>query len=183
MTISENPDSKVNSLTEKEKSKKQFIRLEDETSGELISSPAEAKVRFSENDLNADNIDSYMSLPVDNADWGKGELLKQQVDEMLMVWSGDKETLSPTVRAYRIEGLGKADSLMFFKIQIKSDRYNFDFIFRRADGTVKEYNLNFPRREEIFESGGDVEFYLREIAAKEERYASGERKKPWHLSS
>lgn len=182
MTISENPDSKVNSLEEKEKSKKQLVLMEDETSGELISSPSEAKVRFSGNDLNAENIDPYMSLPVNNADWGKGELLKREVDEMLMVWSGDKETLPSAVRAYRIEGLGKADSLLFFKIQIESDRYDFDFIFRRADGTVKKYNLNFPRREEIFESGGDVEFYLKEIAAKEERYVSGERKKPWRVS-
>lgn len=182
MSISENPNSKLNSLAEKEKSKKQFIRLEDEISGEAISSPDDAKVRFSEEDSNADSIDSYMSLPVDNADWGKGELLKQQVDEMLIVWSVDKKALPLAVRAYRIEGLGKADSLMFSKIEIKSDRYNFDFIFRRTDGTVKKYNLNFPRREEIFESGGDVEFYLKEIAAKEDRYASGERKKPWHVS-
>lgn len=183
MTISENPDSKVNISEEKGKSKKRFIRLQDEVSNEMVSFPSGVRVNYSENDLNADNIDPYMSLPVENADWGKGELLKQQVDEMLMIWSGDKAVLPLAVRVYKIEDLGKADSLMFSKLQIKKDKYDFVFIFKRSDGTIKQYNLNFPRREEIFESGGDVEFYLKDIAAKEERYASGERKKPWHLSS
>lgn len=182
MSISENPDSKLNSSEEKGKSKKRFISLQDEISSEVISFPSEVKVRFSENNLNPDQIDSYMSLPVNNADWGNGELLKRQVDDILMVWSGDKVVLPLVVHVCKIKGLGKADSLMFSKLQIKKDRYDFVFIFKRFDGTVKQYNLNFPRREEIFEAGGDVEFYLKEIAAKEERYALGKRKKSWHVS-
>ncbi|MBI5753856.1 hypothetical protein HZA40_01785 [Candidatus Peregrinibacteria bacterium] len=177
-----NIESRVDGLKEKEKAKKPLDGLMNETAGDLVSSPKESSVNFSEENLQKKDIDPLMSLPFEQANWQNGEFLKQQIDELLLAWSADKQKLDSTTRAYSLEGLGKAGVILFFKIEIKDDRYYFDFTFRRADGTVKKYGLNFARRKEIFQAGGDVEFYLKQIVEKEEKAALNKREKPWHVA-
>lgn len=168
-------------LMENESPEKRRL-LSDDTAVDLVEKEENVPlVEYKES-----NVDSWISdnaywKNFENISWQNGEFLKSFVDEILLTWSQDKNKLKEVKRAFRMEDFSGGDGELFISMHIDGDRYYFDFNFVRNDGTSKKYSLNFARKEDIVEAGGDIEFYLKEIADKENKYPK-HKKKPWHVS-
>lgn len=156
--------------------------LSDDTANDLIEEDEKARpVEYKESNVDAWVSNNAYWKNFENISWQNGEFLKSFVNEILLTWSQDKGGMQEVKRAFRMEDSPGGEGELFVNMHIDGSRYYFDFNFVRSDGTSRKYSLNFVRREDLVEAGGDIEFYLKEIADKEEGYHK-HKKKPWHVS-
>lgn len=156
--------------------------LSDDTASDLIEEDKKVPpVEYKESSVDSWISDNAYWKNFENISWQNGEFLKSFVNEMLLTWSQDKNRLEEVKQAFKMEDFSGGEGELFVSMHIDGDRYYFDFNFVRNDGTSRKYSLNFVRREDLVEAGGDISFYLEEIAKKEETY-SKRKKKPWHVS-
>lgn len=167
-------------LRETEYPKKRYS-LSDAAAKDLVEEEKVPPVEYKESNVDAWVSDNAYWKNFENISWQNGEFLKSFVNEMLLTWSQDKGRLEEVKQAFKMKDFSGGEGELFVSMHIDGDRYYFDFNFVRNDGTSKKYSLNFVRREDLVEAGGDIEFYLKEIADKEEGY-SKRKKKPWHVS-
>lgn len=166
-------------LREDEYPKKRYP-LSDAVAKDLVEKK-KPPVEYQESGVDAWVSDNAYWKNFENISWQNGEFLKNFVNEMLLTWSQDKGRLEEVKQAFKMEDFSGGEGELFVSMHIDGDRYYFDFNFVRNDGTSRKYSLNFARIADIVGTGGDIEFYLNEIAKKEESY-SKRKKKPWHVS-
>ncbi len=156
--------------------------LSDDAAADLVEGKTDkAPVEYKESDADSWIKDSFSWDNFESISWKSGEFLKDFVNETLLVWSQDQGSIETVKRSFRMGDFSGGTAEMFISMHVDAGRYYFDFNFVRTDGTSKKYSLNFARREDIVEVGGDVKAYLEQIAEKEAVYAT-HKKKPWHVS-
>lgn len=159
--------------------------LSDDAANDLVEKKKVPPVGYKESDADAWIKDSSFWDNFESISWKNGEFLKDFVNDTLLIWSQDKGSIEEVRRAFRMEDFYGEIAEVFVSMRVDGDRYYFDFNIVRGDGTSKKYSLNFARREDIVEVGGEVEFYLKNISIKELIYSKSAKKpkmKQWRVS-